>query len=245
MQRPGFHDSSRTTPRREREAGANGGLRRGLPVAAALAPLAFTFGMLARAAGWGIAAPIVFSVVAFSGSGQLGALAILAGGGSAFAAVTGAALLNLRFLPMGVSVAGTLCGGRIRRLAEAQALTDASWVAAIRPDGSFDRQVLLWSAVPQYAAWVLGTVAGAFAGPRLVNPSALGLDVVFPAFFLSLLGDEVRRSRSAPYAAVAALLTLALIPIAPPGVPIVAGGATALLALRGRSSREQSGADGR
>lgn len=219
------------------------GLKKGLPAAAALAPLAFSFGVLARADGWQTVEPIVFSILAFSGSGQLGSLAILSAGGSVTAAVAGAALLNLRFLPMGVSVAPALSGGRLRRLAEAQALTDASWIAAARLDGTFDRGTLLASAAPQYAAWVFGTVAGTLVGPRLPSPAALGLDAVFPAFFLGLLADEMRNRRTgshprpASLAALAALLALALVPVAPPGVPIVAGGATALLALTSRPGR--------
>ncbi|MBS1862138.1 MAG: AzlC family ABC transporter permease [Actinobacteria bacterium] len=215
-------------------------LKQGLPAAAVLGPLAFSFSVLARAAGWDAVEPIVFSVLAFSGSGQLGALAILSVGGSATAAVAAASFLNLRFLPMGVSVAPALSGGRLSRFVEAQALTDASWVAAARLDGTFDRRTLLASGAVQYVAWVLGAVAGALVGPRLVNPDTLGLDAVFPAFFLALLADQVRDRRAgsgprpASLAALAALLTLALVPVAPPGIPIVAGAATALLALASR-----------
>lgn len=233
---PFSRNSARVAPREERPSRVADELRRGLPAAVALAPLGFAFGALARAAGWGVAAPIVFSVVAFSGAGQLGALAVLAAGGGVAAAVTSAALLNLRFLPMGVSVASSLSGGRVRRLLEAQALTDASWVLAGRPDGTFDRRALIWCGVPQYAVWVLGTIAGTLCGARLVSPAELGLDAIFPAFFLGLLTGEVRRRESrahATLAALGALLTIALVPVTPPGVPIVAGGATALLAIRG------------
>ncbi|MBS1886498.1 MAG: AzlC family ABC transporter permease [Actinobacteria bacterium] len=211
--------------------------RAGMPAAAVLALLAFTFGVLARTAGWQAAEPIVFSALAFSGSGQLGALAILSVGGGVTAAVASAAFLNLRFLPMGVSVAPALSGGRLSRFAQAQALTDASWVAAARLDGTFDRRTLVANGAAQYAAWVLGTVAGACVGPRLISPEALGLDAVFPAFFLALLADQLRdrepgsRPRPVPLAALAGLLTLALVPVTPPGIPILAGAATALLAL--------------
>ncbi len=229
--------------REARRSPAREELRRGLPAAVALAPLGFAFGALARAAGWGVAAPIVFSVVAFSGAGQLGALAVLTAGGGVAAAATSATLLNLRFLPMGVSVASSLSGGRIRRLLEAQALTDASWVLAGRPDGTFDRRALIWCGVPQYALWVLGTIAGTLGGAQLVSPAQLGLDAVFPAFFLGLLSAEVRRRESRSrvgLAALGALLTIALVPLAPPGLPIVAGGATALLAVRGADARSRA-----
>ena len=49
--------------------------------------------------------------------------------------------------------------------------------------------------IPQYAGWVLGTVVGVLIGPRLGDPKALGLDALFPAFFIALLYEEVRGRR--------------------------------------------------
>jgi predicted branched-subunit amino acid permease len=66
----------------------------------------------------------------------------------------------------------------------------------------------------------------------------LGLDVVFPAFFVALLAVELRSGgkRAIAAAAIAAALAAALVPFAPPGVPVLAACVAALLGLRGRSS---------
>jgi len=66
----------------------------------------------------------------------------------------------------------------------------------------------------------------------------LGLDVIFPAFFLALLVVELRSGgkRAISAAAIAAALAAALVPFAPPGVPVLAACVAALLGLRGRSS---------
>ena len=48
---------------------------------------------------------------------------------------------------------------------------------------------------PQYAGWVLGTVVGVLIGSRLGDPNALGLDALFPAFFIALLFEEARGRR--------------------------------------------------
>ena len=63
----------------------------------------------------------------------------------------------------------------------------------------------------------------------------VGLDVVLPCFFLILLKHELRSARTVAVALTAAALALALVPIAPPGVPVVAACAAAFLGLR-RSS---------
>jgi hypothetical protein len=62
-------------------------------------------------------------------------------------------------------------------------------------------------------------------------------DVVFPAFFLGLLIDELRQGRPQVGAAlIAAAVALALIPFTPPGIPIIASCVGALVALRGRGA---------
>jgi predicted branched-subunit amino acid permease len=80
---------------------------------------------------------------------------------------------------------------------------------------------------------VLGTVIGVLAGAVISNPDTLGLDAIFPAFFLGLLFDELRRSGAVTVALLGAVIALVLIPFAPPGVPIIAAALAALLGLRG------------
>jgi 4-azaleucine resistance transporter AzlC len=196
--------------------------------------LAVSFGVLARNLGWGVVAPIVFSGVVFSGSAQFAVADVLDAGGSALAAIVAAILVNARFAVMGVAVASSLAGGRFRRALEAQATVDASWAVANRGGGRFDRDVLIGATLPQYIAWVGGTAIGVFAGDAIGNPEALGLDVLFPAFFLGLLVDELRIGRRQVGAAlIAVAVSLVLIPFTPPGVPIIAACLGALLGLRG------------
>lgn len=226
---------SRSTERRgELTNGASrylAGARAGLPFALATAVLGISFGVLARSLGWGILAPIVFSVIAFSGSAQFAVAAVL-GTGGAFTAFVAAVFLNARFGPMGVAIAPYLKGGPLRRALEGQAVVDASWALASRGDGRFDREFMIGATVPQAAAWIGGTIIGALGGDLVGDPEKLGLDVIFPAFFLALLADEFRNRRAVSAALVSAVLVLALVPFTPPGVPVIAACATALLGLR-------------
>lgn len=213
--------------------GFRAGLRAGAVFALPTFVLAVSFGVLARQLGWGVVAPDVASAVVFSGSAQFAIADVLGAGGSAAAAIVAAVLVNARFGVMGVAAASAFRGGRLRRALEGQATVDASWALANRGGGSFDRELMIGATLPQYLAWVGGTVIGVALGDA-IDPEALGLDVLFPAFFLALLIDELRNGRQHVAAAViAAVVAVVLIPFTPPGIPIVVACVGALLGLRG------------
>ena len=214
------------------------GVRAGLPYAAASFVLALSFGVVATTAGFPAPAAVVMSAVVFAGSAQFAAVGILAAGGGVGAAVSAAALMNSRFVPMGFAIGPSLRGSRWRRALEGQAVVDTSWAMSARGDGGFDRRYLFGHTGVQYVAWVAGTVAGVVL-PGL-DASALGLDAVFPSFFLALLLSELRgkpaddtpRRRRLLVAALAGAAALALVPLVPVGLPVLVAGTAALLGLR-------------
>jgi predicted branched-subunit amino acid permease len=206
------------------------GIRAGLGFGSVAFLVGLSFGVVAQPT-MGSIAPIVMSVFVFAGSAQFGATAVLAAGGDAVTAIATGAMLNARFLSMGVAAAPALRGGRLRRAAEGQAVIDASWALAARGEGGFDREKLLGATLPQYPAWVGGTVAGVLLGGVIGNPENLGLDVIFPAFFLGLLAAERDRPRMLPVAVLAGAIALALTPVLPAGLPVLAASAAALIGL--------------
>jgi predicted branched-subunit amino acid permease len=214
------------------------GVRAGVPFGVAGGLLALSFGVVAQGAGLSALAAIVMSAIVFAGSAQFAAIAILAAGGTAGAAVAAAALMNSRFLPMGVALAPSLPGGALSRAAQGQTVVDASWALAARGDGSFDRGLLLGSSAVQYVAWVSGTVAGAIWRDALGDPDALGLDAVYPAFFLALLIAEIRSPRALGVAVLGALIALVLVPVAPAGVPVLVASLATLVGLWSRRGEE-------
>jgi 4-azaleucine resistance transporter AzlC len=203
-----------------------------VPYAVAGAVVALSFGVLARQAGFSALGAIVMSAIVFAGSAQFAAIAIIASGGGVVAAIGAAALMNSRFLPMGVALAPSLRGRALARAAQGQTVVDASWAMANRGEGRFDRHFLFGASAVQYLTWMLGTTVGAVGGTGLGDPRALGLDAIFPAFFLALLLSELRNRRSRGVALGGALVALALVPLTPPGVPVLAASAAALVALR-------------
>jgi 4-azaleucine resistance transporter AzlC len=216
----------------EHAAPIRAGFRAGIPYAIAAGLLAISFGVLARPV-MGTVAPIVMSAIVFAGSAQFAATAVLAAGGGPLAAVVAGILLNARYGPMGVALAPSLEGGVLRRAAHGQAMIDASWAMASLGGGRFDPSFMVGATLPSYPMWVGGTALGVFAGELIGDPDRLGLDAIFPAFFLALLvGGELRGGRRAVAAAfIGAAIALALVPVVPPGVPIIAASLAALLGL--------------
>jgi len=224
------------------------GLRASVPVALPTAAVGVSFGLLAAPV-LGAVATVVMSMVVWSGTAQFAALSILAtGGGHALAGST-ALLANTRFLPMGFALAPSMQGGWLRRLLTGSLLADASFVIGAREGGRFDVAAVAWATPLQWLSWVGGTVAGVAGASAIGDPAVWGLDVLFPVFYLSLLLPELfpgrglgaahgsakteRPDRRPILAAgLAAVIVLALIPVAPAGVPVLAAAAAALIGLR-------------
>jgi 4-azaleucine resistance transporter AzlC len=209
------------------------GFREGLPFGVAALLVGVSFGVLAEPV-LGATAAIVMSAIVFAGSAQFAALAVLGSGGGAVAAIVAGALLNARFLAMGIALAPSLRGGKLRRAAEGQAVVDASWALANRGGGRFDRDLLVGATLAQYPFWVIGTAIGALGGDLLDDPRTLGLDAIFPAFFLALMWDDLKDRRALAVAAASAALALALVPFTPAGVQVIAACVPAMIGARWR-----------
>jgi branched chain amino acid efflux pump len=181
---------------------------------------------------------VIMSAIVFAGSAQFTAISILSAGGGAGAAVAAATLMNSRFLPMSAAVGPSFSGGPLRRAAKGQAVVDHSWALSSRGDGTFDEALLLGASAVAYCTWILGTAVGALWGDTLGDPDALGLDAIFPAFFFGLLLNELHSGRARGVAALGTTIALVLVPIAPPGIPVLIASLAALVGLTKRARAE-------
>jgi predicted branched-subunit amino acid permease len=197
-------------------------MRAALPLVIPTALIGASFGVSAATSGWGTVAPAVMSAIVFSGAAQFATLAVLGAGGSVITAIVAATLIASRFLAIGVALGPSMRGGSIRRALEGQAVVDASLILARTGEARYGVRRLLGSTLPQYAGWTMGTIAGVLAGNGIPDPKSLGLDALFPAFFLVLVWSELADRAARVTAVVATLITVVLIPIAPPGIPVVA-----------------------
>ena len=207
------------------------GARAVAPLALAAASFGAAFGVLAETAGMGVLAPIVMSATTFAGAAQFAAASVLDEGGSVVAAVAAAVLLNARYGAISVATAPDFGGSRLRRFLESQLIVDESWAVAQVGGGRIDRRVLVGAGLVLFPFWVGGTAVGVLFGDVLGDPERLGLDAAFPALFLALLATQLVNRRAIAAALAGGLIAFVLIPIAPPGVPVIAAAAVCLAGL--------------
>ena len=206
-----------------------------LPLAAAIGLFGISFGVLAASdPSFGGLAAIVMSATTFAGSAQFAVLSVLSSGGNAVAAILAAVLLNLRYLPIGVSVAPSMRTGVLCRFLASQLVVDESWAVAARRGGRFDIRTLMIAGAVMWVAWVGGTAMGVVGGSAIGDPNVLGLDGGLAALFLALVWPQLHERRSRLAALLGVVIALGLVPLAPPGLPIIAAAAAALVGLSRR-----------
>jgi 4-azaleucine resistance transporter AzlC len=236
------------------ERGYREGVIAVVPLAIAVGGFGVSFGVLAGAAGMTGLQSIVFSATTFAGSAQFAAISVLGSGGATTTAIVAAVLLNARYLPIGVTVAPWLTGGRWSRLLHAHVMVDESWAVAAEGYGRWNPRVLLAAGAAIWLAWIVGTTIGVVFGDAIGDPTRFGLDAAFPALFLALLAPQLRRGdhphafpgvrpvgrQPLAAAVLGATIGLALTPFTPAGVPIVAASLACLVGLVPRRATESA-----
>ncbi len=102
-------------------------------------------------------------------------------------------------------------------------ITDESVAFALRQDGSARRRAAFWTCgVALFVIWNLTVLLGVGLGSALHDTNAFGLDSTFPAVMLALALPTLT-SRSVRVAAgTGAVLAVALTPLLPAGLPLLA-----------------------
>ena len=193
------------------------GLGASVPLILGYFPIAFSFGVAATRSGLTGGEAAVLSLVMYSGAAQFLAIALLAAGmplAVAAATLAGMGLRHVLYGPALMRVVGP--GTRVRwAWAWAFGLTDevfAAALGALAKGRRFSEPYMFGLGLGAYAAWVGGTVAGAYAGGGALDgwpvvSAALGF--MLPALFLSLLLSLLTRAQ-VPVIAVAAVATIAV-----------------------------------
>ena len=188
-----------------------------------------SFGAIAVGSGLTLAQTMALSLVMFTGASQFAFVGVAASGGSPFAAVPAGLLLGVRNAFYGVPISEILHPRGFARLWTAHFVIDETTGMAISQATPRARRFAFWATgLILFSLWQLGSLAGALIG-RAVNPEEIGLDAAAPAVFLALLWPSLRRREARWVALAGAVIALALVPIAPPGIPVVAAAMAALV----------------
>lgn len=219
-------------------------VRQGLSVAVATGLYGISFGALSVAAGIGVWPTMALSLLMFSGGSQFAVAGVVGAGGSPVAAVATAALLGVRNGLYGAVVTPVVRARGARRLLAAQLTIDESTAVASAQTDRRAARVGFWVAGGGvFVLWNLFTLVGALAGDALGDPRAWGLDAAAAAAFLGLVWPRLAPRRAQLVAAVAVVVSVALIPFVPAGLPVIAAAAAAivvgLLAGRGEAAPDE------
>ncbi|MEY2872277.1 MAG: hypothetical protein RL526_417 [Actinomycetota bacterium] len=207
-------------------------LRDSLAVAIPVGTYGAAFGAASIAAGFSILQTCLLSLLLFSGASQFAVVGVIGAGGSAISAIATGSLLGFRNGLYGLKMAPILKLRGIKKVIAAQLTIDESTGVAIgqEPRGEEASRYGFWATgIGVYVFWNLFTLFGAIGAQAIGNPSAWGLDAAVPAAFLGLVWPRLIDNKSRLVAITAALLALALTPIAPAGVPIIATVAIAVI----------------
>ena len=221
--------------------------------------VAVSFG--ATCVGGGLAwwVPVALSVLVFAGGAQIAAVGVVLAGGSPVAAVLAGAVLNTRLLPYGFAVAdvvgpagqATAGGGAVpavrrwlARLLGTHVITDESVAFALRQDSPQRRRSAFWACgMALFAFWNVSVLLGVALGSAMRDTNAFGLDATFPAVMLALALPTLTARPTRIAAGTGAVIAVALTPVLPAGLPLLA--ALGGLATRWGGWRDRDGWGGR
>ncbi len=205
-------------------------VRQAVSVSVATGLYGISFGALSVVAGLNLPQTLVLSLLMFSGGSQFALLGVVASGGTSAAAVTTAGLLGLRNTLYGAQLSPLLALHGWRRVLAAHVTIDESTAVATaqRSKAAF-RAGFWWTGIGIFVVWNLLTLVGALAGDAMGDPKAWGLDAAAGAAFLALLWPRLASRVMQLTAALAVVVAVALLPFVPPGVPVLAAAAVAIV----------------
>lgn len=165
---------------------------------------------------------LVASSVIFSATSQFAYLAVRDAGGGDWAAIIAGLIVATRFGILAVSLVPRLPKGAFRRaLASVNAFDPNVAIAVQQPTAEGVEREFWRTTAGMMIGWFSGVGIGTFLGDVLGDTSRLGLDAVFPAALLAIIGNLLRTRDGRTAGIAGGLLCLVLLPIVPAGLPII------------------------
>ena len=111
----------------------------------------------------------------------------------------------------------------LRLLAGAHLITDESVAFALRQSDPSRRRSAFWTCgVPLFVIWNLSVLLGVALGSAMRDTNAFGLDATFPAVMLALALPTLTSRSTRIAAGTGAVIAVALTPVLPAGLPVLA-----------------------
>ena len=189
------------------------------------------FGAASVANGFSVLQSCLLSLLTFSGASQFAVVGVLGAGGSAMSAIATASLLGVRNGLYGVIMAPRLRVKGFKRIIAAHITIDESTAVALgaeKRDPKAMKQGFWLTGIGVFVFWNLFTLLGALGAQAMGDTRAWGLDSAVPAAFLGLVWPRLESNRDRALSIASVLFAIAMTPILPAGLPIIA---TAFIAI--------------
>lgn len=191
--------------------------------------------------GTSVGRALLASSLIFSATSQFAYLAVRDAGGGEWAAIAAGAVVATRFGIMAMTLSPRLPQVLWRRVAAALNSFDPNVAVAIQQETPKDVEREFWrTTAAMMIGWFLGIFVGTFIGNVVGDIDRLGLDAVFPAALLAIIGNLIRSGDGRVAAIAGGLICVVLLPVAPAGVPIILsvfGVAVAIIFRRSGAAR--------
>ena len=181
------------------------------------------FGAAAVANGFTVLQSCLLSLLTFSGASQFAVIGV--------SAIATASLLGVRNSLYGVIMAPRLQVKGLKRVVAAHVTIDESTGVALGQEArGIDavRKGFWYTGIGVFVFWNLFTLAGALGAEAMGDVRAFGLDSAVPAAFLGLVWPRLIGNFERALAVGCALFAVAMTPVLPAGLPIIA---TAFIAI--------------
>lgn len=190
--------------------------KRAMPMSFGIFIYGMAFGIMAVQAKFSVLQATMMSTLMFSGSAQLASVGVLTAGWSSLLAVASTVFLtilvmNARYFLFSATLYPLMAGtSPLKAYGSLFFLGDGAWLMAMKAheDGNRDAAYLLGASIGPYVAWVLGTLAGAFASNFATDPKRLGLDFFLVAFAAAIFGGMFRGRSDIPTVLIAVPVAL-------------------------------------
>ncbi len=206
-------------------------LSKSLSVSFAVGAYGTAFGAAAVAAGFSVLQACLLSLLTFTGASQFAVIGVIGAGGSALTGIATASLLGFRNAIYSMIMKPILEVSGLKKLLATQITIDESVAVSTAEEVrgvAAMRQGFWLTGGGVFVLWNIFTLLGAIGAQAIGDPSAWGLDAAVPAAFLGLVWPRLKNRDDYVLAISAAILAIALTPVVPAGLPIIA---TALLAV--------------
>jgi len=206
-------------------------VRDSLSVSLTVGAYGIAFGAASVANGFSVLQSCLLSLLTFSGASQFAVVGVIGAGGSAVSAIATASLLGVRNGLYGVIMAPRLKVKGFKRVVAAHVTIDESTAVALGAEKRNDaamRHGFWLTGIGVFVFWNLFTLLGALSAQAMGDTRAWGLDSAVPAAFLGLVWPRLESNRDRALAIASVIFAVAMTPILPAGLPIIA---TAFIAI--------------